>query len=346
MAEFKQVDKILIRSTNWIGDAVMTTPAMGAVRAAYPHAEIVVAANPAVSELFAHHPYCDRVLIFDKRGAHRGLSGFFGFCRDLRMEKFDLAVLFQNAIEAAVMAFFARIPQRAGYRTDGRGFLLTHGVRIGKAERRMHHTDYYLVMLRKLGIGTENGELKLYCRPEEIVEARCLLGEDRRWVAINPGAAYGSAKRWFPERFAEVADAVSKDLDARIVLIGGSGETEIGAAIESAMRDKPLNLIGKTSVRLLMAVISQSFLMITNDSGPMHVAAAFDIPIVALFGPTDHTTTSPRSRCVEIVRKDVECAPCLKRFCPTDHRCMKGISVKDVVDAVKRMGLTSDRKIV
>ncbi len=317
----------------------MTTPAMGAVRAAFPAAEIVVGANPAVGELFSSHPYCDRVLIFDKRGAHKGLSGFFGFCADLRKEEFDLAILFQNAIEAAAMAFLSRIPLRAGYRTDGRGFLLTHGVSVGSSERQMHHTGYYRCMLEKLGVSGGNGELRLSCAPREMEEARSLLGEGKSWVAINPGAAYGSAKRWLPERFAAVADSVARELDVRIVLTGGAGEKEIGKAIERAMRIAPLNLIGKTSVRQLMAVISQCRLMVTNDSGPMHVAAAFKTPVVALFGPTDHIATSPLGAYNRIVRKPVECAPCLKRKCSSDHRCMIGIGVEDVLKAVYELRL-------
>lgn len=159
--------KILLRSTNWIGDAVMTTPAMGAVRAAFPSAEIVLAANPAVSELMSPHPFCDRVIVYDKKGPHGGIRGLWSFCADLARERFDLAILFQNAIEAAVIAWLARIPARAGYATDGRGLLLTHAVPATPEARRLHHTRYYLNLLRELGLDAGGAALRLECTASE-----------------------------------------------------------------------------------------------------------------------------------------------------------------------------------
>jgi heptosyltransferase II len=328
------IRKIFIRSTNWIGDAVMTTPAMGRVRAAFPQAEIVVAANPTVAELLGYHPNCDRLLVYDKKGKHHGPGGLLQFCTQIRKERFDMAVLFQNAIEAAIMTTVAMIPIRAGYTTDCRGILLTHRVSGWREARRFHHTDYYLNMLEGLGIRGGNGRLQLRCRDEELAWAGEKLG-DGRWVAVNPGATYGSAKRWFPERFAAVADAIAEEFSVRILLIGGPNEGWIAEEVESNMRTRPFNLAGKTSVRHLMALLSQCCLLITNDSGPMHVAAAFGIPIVAIFGSTDHTTTSPVSPSCRIVRKPTDCAPCLKTDCPTDHRCMTAVSVSDVLDAVR-----------
>lgn len=326
----------MVRATNWIGDAVMTTPAMGALRVSFPAAEIVVVANPLVAELFRYHPYCDRVLVYDKKGTHRGLKGLWRFCSELRRERFDLAVLLQNAVEAAIMASLARVPRRAGYATDGRGLLLTHPVVLGAAERRLHHTRYYLHMLEALDIRGGDGLLRLDCTAEELAWARELLG-DKESVVINPGAAYGSAKRWYPERFAEVGNRLVEEFGARIVLTGGPGETEIGRDIAAAMQVAPLNLIGKTSVRQMMAVLSLSRLVVTNDSGPMHVAAAFGVPIVAVFGPTDHSTTSPLAENCRIIRKEVECAPCLLRQCPTDHRCMELIGAGDVMTGVREL---------
>lgn len=310
----------------------MTTPAMGAVRAAFPAAEIVVAANPVVVELLRHHPDCDRLLVYDKRGAHHGLSGLLDFCGQLRNERFDLAILFQNAIEAAIMTTLAGIPRRAGYDTDCRGFLLTHRVSGWRRARRLHHTAYYLKMLAGLDIRGGTGQLRLRCSDEEAAGARERLGEGF-WVAINPGATYGSAKRWFPERFAAVADEIGRAFSARILIVGGPKEREIGQEMVAKMRTPSLNLAGRTSVRELMALLSQCRLVITNDSGPMHVAAAFNVPIVAIFGSTDHTTTSPLSPLFRIVRQPTACAPCLKTECPTDHRCMTAITVEDVVEA-------------
>lgn len=329
-----QIERILVRAVNWIGDAVMTTPAMGALRAAFPRAEITVAANPLVAELFLRHPYCDRVLVFDKKGAHAGIRGLLAFTGKLRRERFDLAILLQNAFEAAVVARLAGIPRRLGYRTDGRGLLLTHGVPVGVDERRLHHTLYYQRLLVESGIRGGDGRLRLACTEDELGWGRERLGAGS-WIAINPGASYGSAKRWLPERFALVADRLAAEYGAHILLTGGAGETEIGEDIAAAMSSRPLNLIGRTSVRQMMALISLCRLMVTNDSGPMHVAAAFDVPLVAVFGPTDHTTTSPLTSSCRIVRRETDCAPCLLRQCPLDHRCMTAIAADDVLAAAR-----------
>ncbi|MCE5334261.1 MAG: lipopolysaccharide heptosyltransferase II [Desulfobacteraceae bacterium] len=326
--------KILVRSTNWIGDAVMTTPAMGAVRSAFPSAEIVLLANPLVSELMSPHPYCDRVIVYDKKGRHGGVRGLWRLCAGLARERFDLAVLFQNAIEAAIIARLARIPVRAGYSTDGRGFLLTHSVPVTREVRSLHHTAYYLNLLQNLGIAPSGSGLRLQTTEPERAWAADTLGPGS-WAAINPGAAYGAAKRWYPERFARVADRLASEFGFSILLVGGPGEVPIGMEIERETGACPENMIGGTSVRRMMALLERMDLVVTNDSGPMHVAAAFDRPVAALFGPTDHTTTSPLCSRHRIVRKDIECAPCLKRECPTDHRCMAEISVEDVIEAVR-----------
>ncbi len=322
----------MVRAVNWIGDAVMSTPALAAVRTAFPRAEITVVANPLVAELFRHHPDCDRVLVFDKQSGHAGLAGFLRFCRLLRRENFEMAILLQNAFEAALMAWLAGVPQRAGYRTDHRGLLLTHGVAAVDRKHGMHHVAYYLHGLQQLGITGGDGSLRLAVTDAEQAWARATLGAGH-WMAINPGASYGAAKRWLPERFAAVADGLAARYGVGIVLTGGPGEQEIGRDIEAAMQVVPRNLIGKTAVREMMALLARCELVISNDSGPMHVAAALGTPVVAVFGPTDHTTTSPAGQTCRIVRQPVECAPCMLRECPIDHRCMTGITAEQVLAA-------------
>jgi heptosyltransferase-2 len=329
----EKINRLLIFSTNWIGDAVMTTPALAAVRSTFFRAEITLVGNPTMAELFRHHPHLDTILVYDKKAQHRGIAGFARFSRQLRRQKFDLAIFFQNAFKAALTAKLAGVPLRAGYRTDGRGPLLSHAVSVGEMERRLHHTCYYLTMLKKLGIGGGDGLLALAVTEKERAEARRRLGAGN-FMAINPGASYGAAKRWIPKRFALVGDRLAEEYGVRVVLTGGTGEKKIGQDIAEAMNSRPLNLIGLTTVRQMMAVISQCRLLVTNDSGPMHVAAALGVPIVAVFGPTDPQTTSPLSDRSCIVRKEVACAPCLLRRCPIDHRCMQRIAVADVMDGV------------
>lgn len=315
----------------------MTTPAMAVLRSFFPTAEIVVVANPMVAELFSPHPDCDRVIIYDKKGQHRGIRGRLRLCGKLRRENFDLAILFQNAMEAAIISRLAGIPRRGGYTTDGRGFLLNYRVPVGETERRWHHTDYYLNLLSSLGVAAAKVPLRLFSTEDELLGAKKKLAANGSWTAINPGASYGSAKRWLPERFAAVADQLHKRCQQNIVLIGGPGEQDIGRDIEKMMAHRPLNLIGKTSVREMMAILAGCSLLITNDSGPMHVAAALDTPLVAIFGPTDHTTTSPMTAKAKIIRKDTPCAPCLRRQCPLEHQCMQKVTAAEVFQEAAKL---------
>ena len=328
--------KIFVRATNWIGDGVMMTPALGTIRQQFPEAEIVVAANRLVAELFIDHPWCDRVLIFDDKGVHAGLSGLFRFIGEVRREKFDLAILLQKAFKAAFIAKMAGIPERIGFSTDARGFLLTRKTRLTPEIKRLHHSRHYLEMLKAFGVEPGMSDLHLQLSEEESRWADQIV-ESPEWLVLNPGAAYGSAKRWYPERFAGVGNRLAAEKGLKVVIVGGPGESEIGADIEAAMETAPLNLVGKTTVRQMMAIIARSRLVVTNDSGPMHIAAAFQVPIVAIFGPTDHTTTYPWCDNYRIVRADVDCAPCCKRKCPTDHRCMTGVTVDDVVKAINEL---------
>ncbi|WP_306533208.1 lipopolysaccharide heptosyltransferase II [Geobacter sp.] len=333
------ISNILVRSTNWIGDAVMTTPALRAIHESFPGARVTVLANPLVAPLFAVHGAVDDVIVYDRRGVHAGLRGKLRLAKEVRARRFELAILLQNAVDAALIAWLARIPRRMGYRTDGRGLLLTHGVPVDEQTRQLHHVEYYLAMLGRFDITTRDRSLNLFTTPgEDAAMAEFLaehgIGKGDVLLGINPGASYGAAKRWYPERFAAVADELSRRWGARVVVTGGPGEAAIAADIAAAMSSPCLVMAGKTSVRELMSLIKRCDFFVTNDSGPMHIAAAFGIPLVAVFGSTDHTTTSPWSDRAVIVRRDTDCAPCLLRECPTDHRCMTAVTVEEVVGVV------------
>jgi heptosyltransferase-2 len=332
------VSSILIRATNWLGDAVMTTPAIGTVRDFFPEARITLMANPLVAEMFLPHPWIDDLLVYDRKSLHKGISGRLRMAMELRKRSFDLAVLLPNSLDAALIPWLARIPRRLGYGTDGRGLLLTHKVPLSVRVMTGHQSEYYLAMLAYCGITAGSKPQLLATTDAEDAGAAALLAgagiaADSMVVGINPGATYGSAKRWYPDRFARVADELARKWGAKVVITGGPGETEIAADIASAMSFPCCNLAGKTGVRELMAIIKRCNFFITNDSGPMHIAAAFDVPLVAVFGSTDNTTTYPLGRRVAIVRKPFDCAPCMKRECPIDHRCMTAVTVEDVVDA-------------
>lgn len=338
----KTINRLLVRSTNWIGDAVMTTPAVRAIRRNFPNARITILAKPWVAPVFEYSPHVDDIFIYDVKCRHKGTRGKLRLARDLGKHRFDAAVLLQNAIEAALLAFFAKIPVRLGFDTDARRLLLTHPVRCGREIKTVHQTRYYLEILRGAGLGAGDTRLELHPGKENRIRARKII-EDLNvpptdtLVGINPGATYGTAKRWFPERFAELSRKLIADRGAWIAVFGGPGEQELGREIMTMIGDRCVNCCGKTTLGEAIALIERCNLFVTNDSGLMHVAAALNVPQVAIFGSTDHTTTSPASPTSRIVRFPVDCAPCLKTDCPTDHRCMEGITVDRVFDAVDRI---------
>jgi len=344
--EKQDIRNILIREVNWLGDAVMTTAAISAIRNTFPVARITLLATPLVAELFSPHIYIDEVIFYDKKGCHAGFTGRLRLARELKKRRFDMAILLQNALDAALIAWLARIPVRIGYRTDGRGPLLSHGCPVNDEARSLHHVEYYIKMLSHFGIVAKSKDLSLTVTGDEEREAAELLleagiGPNDFLLGLNPGATYGSAKRWYPERFAVVADELCGRWNGKAVITGGLAERGIADEISAAIKVKCLNLAGQTSVRQLMAFIKRCNFFISNDSGPMHIAAAFNVPLVAIFGPTDHTTTSPSSNRAMVVRQETACAPCLLRECPTDHRCMREVDAKDVIDAALKLTSTT-----
>jgi lipopolysaccharide heptosyltransferase II len=334
---------LLVRATNWLGDAVMTTPALATLRSAHPRARIVLLARPAVAELFLHHPDVDEVLVYERPGRHAGIPGRLRIAVELRRRRFDAALLLQNAFDAALLAFLAGIPERAGYATDGRRMLLTHPVRVTPDLLTGHEVAYYLALLERLGIPRpESPALRVAVTAGErdamgIRLENLGLRRGAPFLAVNPGAAYGSSKRWVPDRFAAVADALSKEWNAGVVVLGSAAEASLAREIETAMTGPVVNLAGRTTVREMMALLSLSSFLVTNDSGPMHVAAALGVPLVAVFGPTDWRRTSPWSSRARIVRVGVDCSPCRLRTCDRGHECMLGVTPAMVIDAAREL---------
>ena len=336
------INRILVRSANWVGDAIMTTPALRAVRRNFAEAQISILAKPWVAPIFYHNPDIDRIILYDDAGRHRGWMGKPRLGRELRKHGFDLAVLFQNAFEAALLAFLARIPNRLGYTTDGRSLLLTHRIRRKPEYKLDHQIDYYLGILEGVSIRPDGRNLTLIITEQErqrAFESMTRFGTTDKdmIVGINPGAAYGTAKRWMPERYATLCRKLMETLGARIIIFGGPGEGELGKWISESLNHRCIDLCGKTSLREAAALIERCSLFITNDSGLMHVAAALDRPLIAIIGSTDHITTGPSNPTSRIVRAPMPCSPCLKPDCPEDHRCMKAITVDMVFDAALKL---------
>jgi heptosyltransferase-2 len=342
----RRCDNILVRGVNWIGDAVMTMPALRALRRANPGAKITLLVKPWVSPLFKNDPSVDGIIHYSDE--HRGILGKLRLAREIRRHGFCEAVLFQNAIDAAIVAFLAGIPERIGYSRDGRRLLLTKAVPWDRNSENVHHIEYYLNLLVKAGFAAEKSLPWIYLTLEERLQARERLKALKRpLIALNPGATYGSSKRWHPERFAEVAWKVINELGGSVVILGGPSETSIAKEIAGLLaaadtlhaRDpRHLVLAGKTGLRELAAVISESDVLVTNDSGPMHVGYAVGTPVVAIFGSTSPEATGPAGEGNIVIRKSLDCSPCFERECATgDLKCMDLITPADVFAAVQRL---------
>jgi heptosyltransferase-2 len=344
--------KIMVRATNWIGDAVMSLPAIEALHARFPNSEIVLVSKPWVSEIYLNHPAVSRQIVYDAESEHRGARGFWKLVWKLRSERFDAAILLQNALQAAWMAWCARIPLRIGYARDGRSSLLSEAVEVPPPAAYGHQAYYYLQLLFRSGIIE---------RPKTLQEVRLHLAEsEQRWAVKQlqnvglggrrflagacPGASFGGAKRWLPDRYANLADRLIDALGADVLIFGSPAERPLAEAVARAMAHTPVIVAGETTLREFMALLAKCRLVITNDSGPMHLAAALGLPLVAVFGSTDERATGPVALRARIIKHPVECSPCGLRECPIDFRCMNGISVDDVymaaLESVKKWGIT------
>jgi len=349
----ESIKRLVARAPNWIGDAVMCEPALRGLRSLFPQAELTVLAKPSVAELFSGDAGVDRIVLYDDRRLHAGLSGKWALAETLRRHRFDLAVLFQNAFEAAFLTWLAGIPRRYGYATDGRAMFLTDPVAVPDLGKPVHQVAYYWNLLKPLGLNGEPMVPALTVSPDEERTmgerlASAGIGPSDLVIGINPGSTYGAAKRWLPDRFAEVAQRLvgrlrgDEEREAAVVIIGAKGEETLGRRIAAQINARTAVLSGTTTIRELMAAIKRCRLLLTNDTGPMHIAAAFGVPVTAIFGPTDWRTTSPYGQKDCIVRAPVDCAPCLLRECPIDHRCMTGVAVGEVYETVLRQIRRSD----
>ncbi len=339
-------EKILIRSTNWIGDAIMTTPAVRSIRENFPDAEITLLALPWVADVFAASPRVDHIFVYEKNGRHRGLGGKLTLASDLKAQKYDAAILLQNAFEAALITTLARIPVRGGYTTDGRGILLTHGIKKQPDIGLKHQVHYYQEMLAGLGLTPGRDQLELFLAPDvrQSADQGLELFFTRHGrvpvVGLNPGAAYGPAKRWPAQKFGRLARLVCSETNAIVLIFGTDADSEAASEITSSVSDhavsRIVDLTGRTDLASAMAYIDRCDAFVTNDSGLMHVAAALQTPTVAIFGSTDHVATGPYGDRARVIRKPMSCSPCKKTHCPQDHfQCMEQIQTREVFSSVQ-----------
>lgn len=334
-------DKILVRGVNWIGDAVMTLPALKSVCAVYADNPISLLVKPSVAPLFEKEPGLADIITYDN--GYRSLMGRLRLSMKLRSMDFAKAILFQNAFDAGLLAFLAGIPERIGYDRDARRRLLTMSIPCGPEELKLHHVHYYLNLLKAAGLPSEYSVPRITVSLDERIEARRKLEILQRPIlALNPGAAYGSAKRWFPERFGAVAERFLLQTGGSIAILGGKGETGIAAEIETHVRSgngKLLNFAGRTELRELIGLVSESDLLLTNDSGTMHIGYAVGTPLTAVFGSTSPRLTGPPENGNVVIRAMTACSPCFERVCRYggDPECMASITTAEVYDGIKQI---------
>ncbi|MGI8990893.1 MAG: lipopolysaccharide heptosyltransferase II [Bryobacteraceae bacterium] len=329
--------KILIRATNWVGDAVMSLPAVRAVRAYFPDSEIAVLARPWVADLYARETAIDRVIPYEAAPGFRDFGSKWKIAAALRAERFDAAVLLQNAFEAAAVARLAGIPRVIGYDRDARRWLLTQPIPVPKRDEiPRHERFYYLELLRRAGLLEtlpNEDSIRLEGAADAAAEGARLFslrGICGAAVGVSPGAAYGNAKRWLPERFADAAERVARAEHATVALFGSRSERDLCASVAKLIAVPVHNLAGETTLREFIDMAAACRIFLTNDSGGMHLASALGVPTVAIFGATDDAATGPTGSRARVVREPVECSPCLLRECPIDHRCMTRVGASRV----------------
>jgi heptosyltransferase-2 len=342
--DFSQVNRILVRGVNWVGDTVLSYPAVQQLKTLFPKSHLAILIPSYLVDLWKTFPYVDEIIPFQKRGGIGSIWEDLNLSQSLKERNFDLAVILPRSFRSAFHIYLARIPIRIGYQSEGRSLFLTHGLRRTKELLHGHRVHYYLKLTEPLG--------KVESAPSPQIVLR---EEDRRWadralkdlgipegkplIGMNPGATYGLAKCWYPDRFGKLGERLAEKWQARILLFGKEEERPIVHEILHHLGTEGIDLTGKTGLLQLAALLERCALLVTNDTGTMHVATAVGTPVVALFGSTPPLATGPWGEGHAVIRKNVPCSPCWKRICPTDHRCMELITVDEVEKVVdKQLG--------
>jgi heptosyltransferase-2 len=316
--------RILIRSSNWLGDAVMSVPAVRAIKNGRLDAHVTIAAPAKIAPMWKLVPEVDAIIPL-------AADSLLPVIRLFRQQMpFDVAILFPNSLRVALESWLSGIPRRVGYRGHWRSWLVNHIVReLRKPGPPEHHSLRFLRIARECGAETSNIELPNSNQTSNL--------KDQTLLGLCPGAEYGLAKRWLPERFAEAAAKISAQSSAQWILLGTKNDAAVGQQIAAAIGDHCVNRIGQTTLDQLIDELRQCRLLLTNDTGTMHLAALLRVPVVAIFGSTDPRLTGPLGNGHIILRHHVECSPCFLRECPIDFRCMKAVTAQEVADAVLSM---------
>lgn len=349
--------RILVRAPNWVGDVMMSTPALARLRRLNREARIVALARPGMASLLEGNPNLDEVWAIDDRSP----MGCLAALGRIRAGRFDAGLLFPNSFKSALLLRMAGVKRLRGFARDGRRSLLAEPVEFEPDFYSVHEVLNYLRLVDDAFSDPFSGAtrslsetrpgfppLELYLGDADRAELNSRLAEldispEGPFLSITPGAAYGTAKRWHPDRFASVAARLASEAGWTVLVMGSDAESEAAEEVCQGIRDTAsgavpaFNLAGRWSLRLLAGVLERTRLHLTNDSGPMHMAAALGTPLVAIYGPTDWITTAPWSARARIVRTFTECSPCLLRHCPIDHRCMERVAVDQALAAAREV---------
>jgi heptosyltransferase-2 len=338
------INRILVRGVNWVGDTVLSYPAVQQLKTFFPKSHLAVLVPSYLVDLWKTCPYVNEIIPFQKKAGIGSIWEDLNLSQSLKQKNFDLAVILPRSFRSALPIYLARIPIRVGYRDEWPSLFLTHGIRRTKEVLHGHRVHYYRKVIEPLGKIEGFPSSQLFLREEDRTWADQALKDlgipdGKPLIGMNPGATYGSAKCWHPDRFGELGKRVANKWQANVLLFGKEGERPIVYEVLRHLGTKGIDLTGKTGLLQLAALLERCTLLVTNDTGTMHIATAVGTPVVALFGPTPRLTTGPWGEGHVVVSRDVPCSPCWKRICPTDHRCMEDITVEEVEEVVvKQLG--------
>jgi lipopolysaccharide heptosyltransferase II len=339
------MERILIIEVNWLGDILFTTPAIRAVRENNPKAFIACLAVPRCIEMLEGNPDINEIIVLDEKGRHRGIFGKISLISELRKKRFDTVISFHRSMSRMLIAFLAGIPRRIGYYTRKRSWLLTAAVSL--PEQALHRVEYFLNITREAGMDTKNRDYGFYIPEEASVKADDILskagvGKEEDFFIINPGGNW-PPKRWPKERYALLCRKLKERYGNKVIITGAEKDMPLADDIIKISENSALSICGKTSLKELAAIMKRSRAVVSNDSGPMHIAVSQKVPTVALFGPTSPKITGPYGDSDYIVlHKWFDCQlPCYAAC--QDYKCMEAIAVDDVLDAVGKIKSNSQR---
>ena len=337
---------ILVRGTNWVGDSVMTVPALRELRRIFSDAKITLHTRSWARGIFENADFLDEILTFEKTKSK--VKDAVSQANTLKKFNFDVAVLLTNSFESALVAKLAKIPRRFGYAKEGRSFLLTDAVEIPAWKAERHEIYYYLNLAAEVEnafFGTRSmpqnaPRIDLKVSAERRNAARLILenagvNSSKKTAALGVGSTNSRAKRWQTASYAKLNDLLQNDLQMNVVIVGANDEIEAAREVYNQSNAKPIILTGKTQLAEVVAVLSEIDLLVANDMGLAHIAPAVETKTIVIFGPTNEKTTQPVGS--EIIRKNVDCAPCMLRDCPIDHRCLTRITPEEVYEKARRI---------